>query len=244
MAKRRQKAQEEDVPENDGANDLVLGMLEEITGKETARRVAKSTPAPTAFTAPALMNTENGLRLGGFLITDTGLDIDNDVTEDEWLDFYKAVDRIQTSLSWVLGDYFVYGQNRFKMSYEVMSELTGLKPETIETYASVSRNIAKLIRVNSLSFKHHRLVAKYDSETQKAWLQAAVKNRWSVAKMKQAMEQASQTPAPELPPVADRKNLRTINRLWKAVQSGKRIDLQDVQILRRWLDEVERLARG
>jgi hypothetical protein len=253
---RRAKKNQDSDNEPEEYNDATLDLLDQLGGFDTSgARAAKAAtpqvierivevekPVEIFVTAPAIEQMERGIRIGSFLVTSVGLEFADGLTEEEWIDFYKAVEGIKTSLNWILGDYFAYGQSAFHKTYDQMAAFTGLKSETIETYASICRNVPKLIRINSLSFGHHRLVAKFDEHAQIKWLEAAVDNKWSVGQMKRAIEG---TVTPTLPPLADRKNKRIISRIWKAVENnGDGLTREDVQHLRRWLDEVERTMRG
>lgn len=186
----------------------------------------------------AVIPTDEGVWIGNFCVTSTGLLITDQLTEQEWRDFFPAVSSIQSSLSWLYGDYFACGQNLFQHTYEEMATFTGLKADTIEVYASICRNVPKLIRINSLSFGHHRLVASMPEEAQTEWLGRAVENGWSVKQMAKAITGVDDTP---LPPLADPKNRRILNRVWKAVErGGDGLKKDDIKHLRRWLDEIER----
>lgn len=244
----RKKAVEDDAGE-EPLSDVTLDMLDDLAGVSTKGARTTRTAEPEVIereiyipvSTPAIEQLDKGMRIGNFLVTSTGLEIADDTTQEEWADFYKAVSSIRSSLNWVYGDYFAYGQSHFGMTYDQMADATGLKSETIETYASVCRNIPKLIRINSLSFGHHRLVAGYDEQAQAQWLETAVENKWSVLQMRRAIEGLS---LPVLPALADRKNRRILNRVWKAVQNdGAGLKVEDIRHLRRWLDEVERMKR-
>ena len=188
---------------------------------------------------PAINPTTEGVWIGNVCVTSTGLVFGDAFTEKEWRDFYPAVKELKTAGNWVLGDYFAWGEYLFDLTYDQMAEITGLKSETIEVYASICRNVRKLIRINSLSFAHHRLVAAMPEPEQIDWLQKAVEGGWSVREMRrQITGESDDTPA-----LADKKNRKVMNEIWRAVEQGRAVNREQIQHVRRWLDEVERGLR-
>lgn len=165
--------------------------------------VEREVPVPMSI---VFDETTNVVWVGKFGLSQTGMFIDGEVSEGEWLDFYVAIQRLKDSAQWILGDWLAMGAYNWHKTYEWMAQVTGLKPETVESYASVCRNVPQLIRINSLSFSHHRLIAAMPEEAQIMWLNRAVEGRWSLSQMSDAINNA-----PTLP-----KGKDTISRFQRA----------------------------
>jgi hypothetical protein len=84
---------------------------------------------------------------------------------------------------WALGDWIVRGEEfkeiasitrdqSFKHGiYSGAAEITGLSVDTIKDYAYVARNVPEEIRVKTLAFGHHKLVAGLSEEEQRKQLE-------------------------------------------------------------------------
>lgn len=110
----------------------------------------------------------------GYGYTDTGLVIERELTDEAWRGILPEIKALQTAYQLIIGDWMVYGfEHGYEVSYESMAALTGLKPQTIEVYTSVCRNVPQLMRINSLKFNHYRLVSKLPDDEKAVWLEFA-----------------------------------------------------------------------
>ena len=127
-------------------------------------------------------------------ITPLGLDIDSDLTFEEWGDLAVDIGSTLKSMSFVIGDWLIYGEQQFATQqdlpgmnleidpsrirvsgdrYEATQAATGLDPATLKSYAYVSRRVPRLLRNNLLSWEHHKVVAKLNPAKQETWLETA-----------------------------------------------------------------------
>lgn len=107
----------------------------------------------------------------GYGYTDTGLVIERELTDEAWRGILPEIKALQTAYQLIIGDWMVYGfEQGYEVSYESMAALTGLKPQTIEVYTSVCRNVPQLMRINSLKFNHYRLVSKLPDDEKAVWI--------------------------------------------------------------------------
>lgn len=127
-------------------------------------------------------------------ITPLGLDIDSDLTFEEWGDLAVDIGSTLKSMSFVIGDWLIYGEEQFATQqdlpgmnleidpsrirvsgdrYEATQAATGLDPATLKSYAYVSRRVPRLLRNNLLSWEHHKVVAKLNPAKQETWLETA-----------------------------------------------------------------------
>lgn len=126
--------------------------------------------------------TRDGIvKLGAFHVSMKGLQIQGRITQTEWWAFFEGVQKIESAIQFVIGDLANYGEDEFEISYEDIAKKTGYKPETVENYAYVARNVPQEIRNETLSFNHHYHVASLESDEQKEyWLMTADKYELSV----------------------------------------------------------------
>lgn len=128
--------------------------------------------------------------------TDTGLNINETWTEDAWRGMASDIRAIGMAYQFIVGDYTLYGlEHGFVKSYEDVAALTGLKSDTVEIFASISRSIPRLIRVNSLDFGHYRKIAPTPEDHRAEWIRLAVESNWSVRDLARAIK-AHYLPSP------------------------------------------------
>lgn len=93
--------------------------------------------------------------------------------------------------------------------YNRAEKVTGLDRSTLKTWASVARNVSKLLRNNRLSFYHHKEVADLEPREQKQWLEKAVTDKLSVAALRKAIHASKGTPE-RAPKTGTPKSVRPI----------------------------------
>lgn len=137
---------------------------------------------------------ELGVALSGRVrATSVGLD-GYAATFEEWEQVGRALKKIESGLQWAIGDWLNDGQKRFGTKYAGTVEALGFDYQTLRVYAYVAENVSLLIRINKLSFAHHRLVAPFSGNPnlQRQWLARALggpnDKPWSLAKMKEAID--------------------------------------------------------
>jgi hypothetical protein len=127
----------------------------------------------------------------------TGVTIDRELTEDEWLGIVQDIRKIKRAYLWMLADLLVYaierGYGDTHGKYEKVSELTGYTPEALQNYASIARSVEISRRRENLSFSHHTEVAPLPADEQAYWLEQASINHWSAKRLR------SEITNPQLP---------------------------------------------
>lgn len=142
----------------------------------------------------ALLYQDDGsITAGHFTLTKTGLLISDGATKDEWDELGRILKGLNQSLQWIIGDWVNYGGKVWRETYEQIAEQTGLDKTTIYDYAYVSGAVHFSVRTETLSFGHHKLVAKFDRKLQRQWLDYATENNLSVNAMRQQIK--AQLPA-------------------------------------------------
>lgn len=143
--------------------------------REVEVRVEVQVPVKVPFevTRPVSTDTDGVTWVGNIGMSPTGLILPQEVTQQEWYDFFDVIRNIKRSWQFIIGDWFAYGADKFEMTYEQIAALTGYKQSTVEAFASTCRNVPRFTRVN-LSFAHHRAVSGLPAEKQLSALQDAI----------------------------------------------------------------------
>lgn len=141
------------------------------------------------------------------LTTRVGLQIPVDLSFDRWEHAGRHIARVLSASAWCLGDWLVYGQDRFTDRYRHAIEAAGLDYQTLRNYAWVARKFEPGRRRPLLSFQHHAEVASLPPEEQDRWLDRAERAEWSKSELRRRIRASRQGdgdtgPALPLPRVA------------------------------------------
>ena len=151
--------------------------------------------------------------------TESGWTPPTEMTEEEWENAgpaFLTLLTVQNAINWWTGDWLNEGDKRYGKTYEQAQRITGWKLNRLKNYKWVSRRVKKSTRVDSLSWAHHREVAKIEStEDQALWLERSEANRWSVSELKAAL--GGQVPV-SISSETRRLNLRTNDEWWTPVE--------------------------
>jgi len=124
------------------------------------------------------------------LTTKVGLRFPADVTFDSWQRAGVQISRVVDSFAWCLGDWLVYGQQRYTDRYRKAVDAIGLDYQTLRNYASVARRVELPRRRSTLSFQHHAEVAALPDTEQETWLGRAEEGGWSRNQLRQHLQAA------------------------------------------------------
>jgi hypothetical protein len=123
-----------------------------------------------------------------YTISRAGLDIQAELTFDEWQALGKELTPIASAIGFIVGDWINYGETRYGEKYHEALRLTGLSIETLWQYSYVARRVQIWFRNQNLDWTHHKVVAKVkDPEEQRKWLNTAEKENLSVARLRKSM---------------------------------------------------------
>lgn len=144
----------------------------------------------------ALELSRNGaLRPTGLYLSDPDLDYDT----FEALGFMLG--RMHQSLRFAIGDWLLFGEERFPALVSQAAEALGLSEEGMQEYLRVSLKVPRSIRHKALSWSHHRAVASLEYPEQRAWLRRAEDEQLSHHALRDALRSGA-GPASHLPPPA------------------------------------------
>lgn len=180
-----------DAPETDG--DLFDNFIvpDEFAERARRRRVEPEVVERIIQVVPEnalLYQPDGSIQAGHFTLTKTGLIIGDEVTKEEWGELGQVLKGLNQSLQWIIGDWVNYGEKQWRETYDQIAEQTGLDKTTIYDFAYVARSVHFSVRTETLSFGHHKLVAKFDRKIQRQWLDYAAEKKLSVNAMRQQIK--------------------------------------------------------
>jgi hypothetical protein len=92
-----------------------------------------------------------------------------------WLERGRELARTDSDQRWAVGDWINEGFARWDRSaYDEAAKIfQNYSRGTLILYACVARRVESLIRINDLSWSHHRVVEKFPQNLQQAYLNQA-----------------------------------------------------------------------
>lgn len=152
----------------------------------------RRTPIDAAALKDALVRKPDGtMAFRGFLLTPTGLLSDAGAVDyDDWLDLGYTLRQLEGSLSWLIGDWLVFGEREYGKTYQQLAEMLGVEVATLYDWRYVASAVHFSVRTEKLHWSHHKLVAGLDEAQQVAWLDWAANNGRSVGEMRRMLAAA------------------------------------------------------
>jgi hypothetical protein len=180
-------------------------------------------------------------------ISPVGLQFTGELTLDEWKSLAPALGQAARSVSFVIGDWLVYGDSLFgtdgpptkrvpSQLYDFASQHTGIDIPTLQNFAYVSRNVPYPLRTEQLSWEHHRLIAKLPEPEQASWIETCISEnqsgqRMSTRRLRKSLNLGRVASENDLEPDTSDKGIENhlpfVNRLvvwWKRMQSDRFLD--------------------
>ena len=174
---------------------------------------------------------DNGLQVGSFTFTPTGLVVRPSATYNEWKEVGGILHRLDGSLQWLIGDWLVHGQRAWGETYEQIAAATGYEVKTLYNYSYVAAHVDFSSREENLTFGHHNLVAGMEPGEQIRWLAEAIERDWSVAELRDAIHPKS------LPADPVERQFHTLVKGYSGLGQGDRA--RYIELVRRWLDGLD-----
>lgn len=112
--------------------------------------------------------------------------LSEEITKREWTDVGYHLSQLQGSVQFWIGDWIRFGNKKGYTSsdiYDEAVEITGLERETLRTFKWVAERTSS-IRVDDLSFNHHRQVAPLGESEQIYYLNKAQQEKLSCAELR------------------------------------------------------------
>ena len=162
----------------------------------------------------ALVPVDDGYQLGPFLLTEIGVAITPETTHDNWELLGHALRSMETSISWLVGDWVNFALDHFDYEYEQLADAFGLSIETLYTYASTCSKFPISIRNRDCSFGHHRIVQGMENRWANHWLQKAIESGWTVKQLSENIKKEKRKRTGKITLLVDDPALKTGKRLF------------------------------
>jgi hypothetical protein len=120
----------------------------------------------------------------------TSLQLPDRLGLEGWSRVGRNIALMRDASSWWLGDWIIYGQDKFPNHYKRVMAETSLDYQTLRNYAWVVRRYAVSRRRDNLSFQHHAEVASLEEPDQDLWLDRAAHSRWSLRELRKQLAKA------------------------------------------------------
>jgi len=115
---------------------------------------------------------------------------DEPLTRDEWIDRSDALWEWERGRPWCIGDWILYGEQRYGETYAQAIEITGLSYDRLAHYVRLCRRFNFCRRRQNLYPAHHEKVLpdRFSPEEQDQWLDKAEGEGLSAAEMGRQIE--------------------------------------------------------
>lgn len=137
------------------------------------------------------MSQQLSLFTDTFRLTTTGLEVTGTPDYEDWMDYGVALRQLDgTARQFAIGDWIVHGFDTYEHGkWEAVQQVwDGIPYGTLREYERVAKGVKSANRLADLSWTHHHTVAALDDDDQCRWLRAAAQDKWSVARLRQEIE--------------------------------------------------------
>lgn len=101
----------------------------------------------------------------------------------DWLEAGQQLCKVAGATLWWIGDWINYGEKAYGEKYAQALGLLDYDAQTLRNAAYVSSNVT--LRLQGLTWSHHREVAPMNQDKQAQWLNKAATNQWTVSELRQ-----------------------------------------------------------
>ena len=124
-------------------------------------------------------------------VTRVGWELPADFSEDEWHAAGLMLGKVESGVSWWLGDWWAFGEHRYgdRKTMVAAEDWDGPAYQTCVNASNVSKRFESNRRRLNLSFKHHAEVAALQPEEQDRLLDRAEAEGLSVMKLRAVIRQ-------------------------------------------------------
>ncbi|GAA1985359.1 LmbU family transcriptional regulator [Catenulispora subtropica] len=166
-----------------------MGNLNDVNDKTVAPRRSS---LDRLSRGAAEADTGNGVTLTG-----VSLQIPRELSYDAWERVGKQLNGVIDSSAWWLGDWLIFGKERYVDSYQQAIRAAGLSYQTLRNYAWVARRFAPAERRAQLTFQHHAEVVSLPKEVREKLLDQAEQQDWTTKQLRERVRgKAARPPRP------------------------------------------------
>ena len=112
------------------------------------------------------------------------LDVAVAPTFDQAQEITNSLDAMTRNMQWWVGDWLNYCESLFPETWTQLLPDVGRANKSIMNWKYVADRVSKNGRYENLSFSHHAVVAKMESERQEHWLQMASEGGWTEKRLR------------------------------------------------------------
>jgi hypothetical protein len=123
------------------------------------------------------------------------LRLPDDLRLDSWCHIGARLHAAADSSAWWIGDWLVFGHDKYPGRYRRAMAETGLDYQTLRNYSWVARSFEPSRRRDTLTFQHHMEVAALLTAEQDHWLDFAVRLGWSRNELRRQVKASTQPTA-------------------------------------------------
>jgi len=98
----------------------------------------------------------------------------------DWIVEGRRIGLILRGSPWWIGDWLLYGTQRWGEMYSQAARVTGYDRKSLRNMRYVSSRFELSLRRDDLTWSHHALLAGFDPDEQRRWLEQAAAQRLSV----------------------------------------------------------------
>ncbi|KAA2253101.1 LmbU [Solihabitans fulvus] len=150
------------------------------------------------------------------------------MTFDAWERAGHQISRVVNSSAWYLGDWLVFGQDKYANRYSRAVEEVGLDYQTLRNYAWIARRFEYSRRREGLSFQHHAEVASMASDEQDHWLDLAERHGWSRNRLRREVRESRAEERPEDRALLPRVSVAVVDvQRWRQAATEARVDFEE-----------------
>jgi N6-adenosine-specific RNA methylase IME4 len=154
-------------------------------------------------------------------LTSTGLILRNGLPYEQWEAIGIALQRLEQSIQFALGDWLNYGDVTYGEKYAQAIEQTEYSYSALTEYAWVSKHVQICSREQNLTFSHHKAVAPCEPEEQVFILNWAAENNASVSATRQKVRELKHQLQHKIQPIPSEVfNLIYADPPWQYNNSG------------------------
>jgi len=111
----------------------------------------------------------------------------SDLEVQEWAEHGRRLGAVGRSVGWWIGDWLLYGNERFGEKYTRAARITGYDVQTLMNMVYVASRFDTSRRRAQLSFSHHAELAALAPDAQDHWMSRAEEDRLSVRCLRQEL---------------------------------------------------------
>jgi hypothetical protein len=125
----------------------------------------------------------------------------DDMDYPEWIAAGRRLGAIGRGSQWWIGDWLLFGAAKFGERYVEASRVTGYDPKSLRNMRYVASRFPVSLRRDDLEWSHHALLAAFEPEKQKSWLERAAVDRLSVSDLRCELKAEARSGDASLEPV-------------------------------------------